>query len=445
MDEELNIGKRNFQKLIETENLDKDRAGYVKALETAVRFLQSEAEDFRRKIAELKKSSVEPNEDCRIPDFGSCVSESQIVERWSEFASDLIEASETDLIDFSPSKGKIDFREQSLATPEFREQIESFADRGIIQWAADAAGTVYAPGFKAASEVSGSGFSLTPLKAGGDVFGLIVSKTYLFGEDFPKGFGEKLDLAAVTASAALQSVRSSEEIRKIGDRMKKINREMIEYSKYASIGKIAGALALEIKASVEIVRGHLDFLKLGLGDAERRYEIIETALGSLGEISSKLNDFASGEKDSAENVDLKNVIGETLSLVESRLKNDDVTAVVDTETGAFPVKGVFSQILQAILSVVLFSLEQMPEGGKMRLGLFERGTKNVVVVSDNSEGLTPEECAGIFDLDFADTPRSKMKTGLFVAKNIIESFSGTISAFSQENKGLTFKIYFPRL
>lgn len=66
-----------------------------------------------------------------------------------------------------------------------------------------------------------------------------------------------------------------------------------------------------------------------------------------------------------------------------------------------------------------------------------------VSVSDNGKGITDENIARIFEPRFT-TKSSGMGLGLAMVKNIVETYKGTITFTSQNGKGTTFTVTFPK-
>jgi signal transduction histidine kinase len=66
----------------------------------------------------------------------------------------------------------------------------------------------------------------------------------------------------------------------------------------------------------------------------------------------------------------------------------------------------------------------------------------VITISDNGKGIDEEVKDRVFEPKFT-TKSSGMGLGLPMAKNIIETYNGTIIFNSQSNKGTTFIITLP--
>ena len=61
---------------------------------------------------------------------------------------------------------------------------------------------------------------------------------------------------------------------------------------------------------------------------------------------------------------------------------------------------------------------------------------------DNGKGVSPEDLPNIFDVFFT-TKVEGMGLGLYIARDIVQSYDGTITAQSKIDEGTTFLIELP--
>lgn len=66
-----------------------------------------------------------------------------------------------------------------------------------------------------------------------------------------------------------------------------------------------------------------------------------------------------------------------------------------------------------------------------------------ITVSDNGKGISEENIPRIFEPKFT-TKSSGMGLGLAMVKNIVETYSGTITFTSQKGRGTIFTVIFPK-
>jgi signal transduction histidine kinase len=88
----------------------------------------------------------------------------------------------------------------------------------------------------------------------------------------------------------------------------------------------------------------------------------------------------------------------------------------------------------------------MPSGGELRVSLCKEDKEIILEIADSGTGIEKENLEKIFDPLFTTKEQDKgTGLGLFVVKQIVDEFSGTIQVDSEPGKGTTFFIRFPLL
>ena len=80
---------------------------------------------------------------------------------------------------------------------------------------------------------------------------------------------------------------------------------------------------------------------------------------------------------------------------------------------------------------------------RIEVKVFSEGENDVITVADNGIGVSNENLEKIFEPKFT-TKTSGMGLGLAMVKKIVETYKGSITFESQENKSTTFKVAFPK-
>jgi signal transduction histidine kinase len=107
------------------------------------------------------------------------------------------------------------------------------------------------------------------------------------------------------------------------------------------------------------------------------------------------------------------------------------------------------RMVQVLGNLVTNALRYTPEGGSVILSAAEQSSAIQLAVQDTGTGIEPQELTNIFER-FYRTEESRHQyteesgLGLAIAKSIVESHGGTISAASQVGHGTTMTISLPR-
>jgi two-component system sensor histidine kinase AtoS/two-component system sensor histidine kinase FlrB len=98
---------------------------------------------------------------------------------------------------------------------------------------------------------------------------------------------------------------------------------------------------------------------------------------------------------------------------------------------------------QAFLNIVINAMQASSAGGSIKTDLREEDAFVVLSVSDQGEGIRPEDREKIFD-PFFSTKDKGTGLGLAITSKIVQGHGGYIKVASEVGQGSTFSIYLPR-
>lgn len=132
-----------------------------------------------------------------------------------------------------------------------------------------------------------------------------------------------------------------------------------------------------------------------------------------------------------------------------RTQTDRHTFVVEFSPHFPLVRADEERIRQVLTNLLSNAIKYSPDGGTIRLTGRAEPAQVVVTVSDEGQGLPPDELEKVFDRFYrADTPATKRAQGaglgLFLAKAIIEAHGGRIWANTSRHGGAQFSFSLPR-
>jgi signal transduction histidine kinase len=106
-----------------------------------------------------------------------------------------------------------------------------------------------------------------------------------------------------------------------------------------------------------------------------------------------------------------------------------------------------TQLIRVVTNLIKNSIQAIEQGGaenpRIEVRVFSEGAHAVITVMDNGIGVSQENLEKIFEPKFT-TKTSGMGLGLAMVKKIVETYNGTITFDSRENKSTTFKVTFPK-
>ena len=228
----------------------------------------------------------------------------------------------------------------------------------------------------------------------------------------------------------------------------------------AAIGRLTSGVGHEVKNPINAIVVHLELLKTKLGEASpsaiRHLEVIDAEIHRLDRVVQVLADFSRPVELQLREQDLRDVIGDVLTLAAVELSTRSVTL-----TSVLPSKPLVANVdadllKQAMLNVIQNGAQAMPDGGKLVVILEEerdaavpgdrarqQATKSAVLrISDEGPGI-PEEIRGkIFDLYFT-TKSGGSGIGLSMTYRILQLHHGSIEVQSNVGRGTEFLLRIP--
>jgi len=230
---------------------------------------------------------------------------------------------------------------------------------------------------------------------------------------------------------------------------KQIEQTAFQNDKLAMLGKIAAAIAHEIRNPLTSIRGFIQLLNPYLKEIGKA-EYGRIIISEIDRANDIIYEFLNSSKPSApmkETVLVGLLLKESILLSESEahMKGCELHCEVFDPylTVAIDVK----QIKQVVLNILKNALDAISEvadvrKGRIDLSVRREGKYAVISIKDNGKGMERLTLSRLFD-PFFSTKQEGTGLGLSVSYRIICNHGGTIKVESQLNEGTEFMIYLP--
>jgi two-component system NtrC family sensor kinase len=230
----------------------------------------------------------------------------------------------------------------------------------------------------------------------------------------------------------------------------------LQQDKMAALGKLASAAVHEINNPIQ---GILTFAKLmrqsfdkkSLSEEEmerfRSYlDLISVESDRCGRILQGLLAFSRRRDIKKSAVDMTKIFQDIALLTRNRMKLQGISLCIE-QTGIMPVVYCDGDLMkQALLNLVLNSVEAMPNGGLMTMSAdLHRDNKHLIIrIQDTGPGIPKHVQSNIFE-PFFTTKKDGRGTGLglSIVYGILLQHDGTIGVESAEGEGTTFVVTLP--
>ena len=229
---------------------------------------------------------------------------------------------------------------------------------------------------------------------------------------------------------------------------RRLEAQLIQSAKMASLGVMAGGIAHELRNPLGIISASAQLLMESPADDElhsRCTQNIHTATERSSLIIENLLKFASPRGNWIREVDLNAVLQDTSTLLGHHMTLQKVTVRKDFQPDLPRVFGNPELLQQVFTNMILNACNAMPQGGTLTVATRTTEDKQIAIqFSDTGRGIAPEHLPRIFDPFFTTMPVGKgTGLGLSISYSIIQQHHGTIQVESQVGQGTTFTIRLP--
>jgi signal transduction histidine kinase len=263
-------------------------------------------------------------------------------------------------------------------------------------------------------------------------------------------FAFRLPAAARRDEVGTLTATFNEMIARLG-RMRELELQIKQAEQSAVIGRLASAIAHEIRNPLNYINLTLDHLRTSLAPEDpKKRELVARLTDQLkrevGRINARVSEFLKYTRPAQLDlrpVDLRATLKDALAMVEVQAEESGVETRLE-ENGAAPVVEGDAESLRSIFTNLIINGMQAMEGtgGRLTVGLSAADGRARVSVSDTGRGIAPHNVSQIFEPYFS-TKETGTGLGLAIVKKSVDDHGGTISVESREGEGTTFTVELP--
>jgi signal transduction histidine kinase len=236
-------------------------------------------------------------------------------------------------------------------------------------------------------------------------------------------------------------------------RTRQLESQLHQAEKGAVVGRLASAIAHEIRNPLNYINLTLDHLRSTFApdDPEKRatFERLANQLKSeVARINTHITDFLSYSRPSrleTQPLNLSDEARDALRMIEGQAAEAGIETRID-EHGPVPEIMADRQALRSVLTnLMLNSLQAMDgEGGSVVVNISseKKSDRVQLEVSDTGRGIAPEDISKVFE-PYYSTKETGTGLGLAIVKKAIDEHGGSINVTSRPGSGTTFTITLP--
>ena len=224
--------------------------------------------------------------------------------------------------------------------------------------------------------------------------------------------------------------------------------QMVQTEKLTSLGLLAAGVAHEVNTPLAVISNYIQMLAKQIPADDPRQKTIERIVKQTFRASEIVNNLLNFSRTGAAElmeVDLNNVLEETLTLVQHPLKTAQVNVVENYNEELPPVLGSTTRLQQVFLNLFMNARDAMPQRRNARSA---HGARTMVRWKSKSpipaRAFRAEHLHRIFDPFFTTKATGRgTGLGLSVSYGIIKEHAGKVDVRSTPGKGTSFRLEFP--
>jgi signal transduction histidine kinase len=217
-------------------------------------------------------------------------------------------------------------------------------------------------------------------------------------------------------------------------------RRQAQAERLATIGKVAGGIAHELRNPLNVVKTSVYFLlnaKNASEDKKRGHlERIDRQVGVADGVITALNDFARLPLPQMERLDAQSCLQEALEL---NPLPTNVEVQFNLESSDLAFLGDRSQLRIVFGNLIRNARDAMPDGGELKLSAKHEDQHILITVQDSGKGISPEHLPHILEPLYS-TKAKGIGLGLSITSDILKRHHGTLAISSEPGTGATFEV-----
>lgn len=224
----------------------------------------------------------------------------------------------------------------------------------------------------------------------------------------------------------------------------KRTQELLRKSEKLSIvGELAAGVAHEIRNPLTPLKGFVQLLQAKYPDDQRYFNIMLSELDRINLIVSEFVVLAKPQTTVFQQKDLRPMVDNIVAILDTQAIIYNIQILKEYTPDLPEINCEENQLKQVFVNILKNSIDAMPEGGTICIGLYKHDDDHVLIrFSDDGVGI-PEDRIPMLGEPFYTTKDKGTGLGLMVSYKIIQNHQGQISIHSELNKGTTVEIILP--
>jgi len=231
--------------------------------------------------------------------------------------------------------------------------------------------------------------------------------------------------------------------------IRRLEREVRMQDRLAAVGRMAAAIAHEIRNPLTSIAGSVSMLSGVPELSEEHRRLLDIVTRESQRLNSIITDFLAysrGKKYHFDKADLVRLLEDTITLMRHRMAAENTGITIECRFAATEawVLADGDKIKQVFWNFAENAVRAMHDGGILNISIERAGDDWQVSFSDTGIGMTPQQTEKIFE-PFQSNFEGGTGLGLAVVYQIVHAHEGKVWARSKPGQGTTFVVRLRRL
>ncbi len=226
-----------------------------------------------------------------------------------------------------------------------------------------------------------------------------------------------------------------------------LERGLRHAEKLASVGQLTSGMAHEIGTPLNVISGRAEQLLSRMAKDDPGRKGLESIIGQseqIAELISRLLAFSRQDIKCWEQVDLAELLRESLSLCAMRFSRSDFAVDLELELAVESMTADTNAMRQLFVNLMLNSIQAVSGQGQIRVTSALNDERIEIIFADNGPGIPETLREKVFDPFFTSKDVGEgTGLGLYIAANIVEEHGGDIRVDERPGGGVRFSMTFP--
>ena len=261
---------------------------------------------------------------------------------------------------------------------------------------------------------------------------------YVSAKNFHKTFRVRVSGLTVPERGSLGNVYAFDDLTEL----RRLEREVRMQDRLAAVGRLAAAIAHEIRNPLTSISGSASMLSSIADLSEEHHKLLQIINRESERLNAIITDFLAysrGRQYQFTRVDLLVLLEDTLTLLEHRLvaQSTGITIERNYNVAQAPSAADGDKIKQVFWNFCENAVRAMKSGGTLRVSVDAVGEEWQITFADTGAGMTPQMVEKIFE-PFQSQFQGGTGLGLAIVYQIVQAHDGKVWVRSKLGEGSEF-------